>query len=703
MAVAALVPVASASFLEAQDAAKRAAEAKQASPFIQELAGHVRKRWVMNRDAKEKTIEPRLLQCLRQRKSEYDPGKLEAIKAQGGSEIYIGLSSLKCRGASGWLRDTLMGKGTEKPWGLKATPIPDLPPDVVEGIRQQLMQVAMQEIMMTGQQPNPDVMRQMATQMRDDAMAAMQDEAAQRVERMELKMEDQLIEGGFPAALDQFIDDLVTFPAAHIKGPVMRNRKKLKWQGNGLVPVDEIVKEWERVDPFNLYPAPWASNPNEGPLIERHKMTRDDLEALLGVEGYDEDAVRKVLSEFDTGTLNEWLAIDTQQPEAEGKDTSQVDKQETVDALQLWDTVQGKMLVDWGMDKGEVPDQDKSYAAEIWLIGNTVVKAVLNYDPLGRRPYYKASYEEIPGAYWGNGVCDLVRDTQDMCNAAARALSNNMGISSGPQVGINVSRLPAGENPSNMIPWKIWQFQNTDYQDASAPITFFQPQSNAQELMAVFEKFSQRADEDSGIPRYMTGEHAPGAGRTASGLSMLINNAGKALKQVISNIDSSVLSPLLERLYQHNLRYSQDPELIGDVNIIATGAMSLVVKEAAQVRRNEFLALVLNSPVASQIVGMPGIAELMRENAKTLDMNVDRLVPTRQKIDQMVAAQAAQQQAMMEVAMNPEMEQVQFQRDDQGNVTGATKKKPKNLLPDGSAAGGRDGSTMRNVVSGRNG
>ena len=86
------------------------------------------------------------------------------------------------------------------------------------------------------------------------------------------------------------------------------------------------------------------------------------------------------------------------------------------------------------------------------------------------------------------------------------------------------------------------------------------------------------ADEITGIPKYMTGQHVPGAGRTSSGLSMLISNAGKSIKQVIANIDHDVLTPMLERQYQRNLRYSEDPDLIGDVQIIAKGAMSLVVK-----------------------------------------------------------------------------------------------------------------------------
>jgi hypothetical protein len=262
-------------------------------------------------------------------------------------------------------------------------------------------------------------------------------------------------------------------------------------------------------------------------------------------------------------------------------------------------------------------------------------------------------------------------DAQNMCNAAARSLANNMGISSGPQVGVNVSRLPTGEDITQMHPWKIWQFRQSDYNDASPPLQFFQPNSNAGELMAVFTKFMELADEVSGIPRYMTGQHVPGAGRTSSGLSMLISNAGKSIKQVIGNIDHDVLNPMLERQYQRNLRYADDPDLIGDVQIIARGAMSLVVKEAEAVRKNEFLRLVLESPVAQQIVGTTGTAELMRDMASNLDINVDRLVPDRETL--LRQQEMAQQQMMMQ--------QMAAQQS-------------ANLQEDGSEKGGRDSNMI---------
>ena len=181
------------------------------------------------------------------------------------------------------------------------------------------------------------------------------------------------------------------------------------------------------------------------------------------------------------------------------------------------------------------------------------------------------------------------------------------------------------------------------------------------------------ADEVSGIPKYMTGSHVPGAGRTSSGLSMLMSNAGKSIKQVISNIDFDVLRPMLERQYQRNLRYADDPDLIGDVQILARGAMSLVVKEAEAVRKNEFLRLILESPVAQQIVGLPGTAELMRDMAGNLNTNVDRLVPSREDVQKQ--QEMAQQQAMM-------MQQMQAEQ------------QAANLQEDGTPQGGRQSNTI---------
>ena len=688
----ALVPFQSAAQLE--DEARAASQKSQSRPVIQSLAALVRDRWEEAKDAK-RDIEERMVDNLTRRRGKYDSQKLAQIRAFGGSEIFMGITSVKCRAACSWLRDTLMGTGLDRPWQLEHTPVPELPPDVVQSLQMGLMQQAYQQTLMTGMPPDPDTLRQQAQQMKEEAARQIREEAKLRVERMGQKIEDQLLEGGWGLAFSQFIDDIVTFPTAIVKGPVARNRKQLKWSGQELQPVEVVGLEWERVDPFMIYPAPWASNIHEGYLIERHRLTREALQAMIGVEGYDEAAIKTVLADFNAGGLHEWLWIDTERADAEGKESDAHDTDDLIDALQLWDSVQGDLLIEWGVPEAEIEDAFMSYPCEVWLVGGTVIRAVLNYDPLGRKPYYATSYEKVPGSFWGNAVVDLVRDPQDMVNASARALANNMGVASGPQVEVNTSRLPPGEDITQMYPWKIWQTEYHDFQDSSPAINFFQPESNAQELLGVLEKFATLADEYSGIPRYMTGEHVAGAGRTSSGLSMLINNAAKSLKHVVANIDADVITPMLERLYQHNLRYNADPDMLGDVRVIARGAMSLVSREAAAVRRNEFLQVVLGSPVAQEIVGPLGAAELLRENAKLLDINPDRLVPTREEMEQRMAQQ--QQMQMMMAQMQMEAQALGAPgpggpgQGPQGAVPG---KKPAPTLPDGSREGGRDSNAV---------
>jgi len=634
---------------------KAQAELTQNQPLIQGLAAYVRKCFDHAQTAKRQTMDDRLQKCVRQRRGEYDPEVLADIRKSGGSEIYMMLSSNKCRAAGSWVKDVMFGTKDQAPWDITHTAEPDISPTDVQDIVQTATNEAMQFEMQMGMAiTTEDQMRDLVQKVADRKVSDAKDKAERMMKRMRVKMEDQLQEGGFYKAVDAFIDDLTTFPYAVMKGPVPRKRKKVQWvqgQGGQYTPdiKDVIQLEWERVDPFQLYWAAHATDVDDGYLIERHQLTRGDLQALVGVEGYDEAAIKGALDTYGQGGLRDWLSTNnTEKLVAEGKSITAIysDVDVTIDALQFWGNVQGKMLVDWGMDEAEVADPLAEYSCEIWVVGQWVIKAMLNPNPCGDKPYYKTSYETIPGAWAGNGVCDLVRDAQSMCNSAARALCNNMGIASGPQVWVNVDRLATGEDVTQIYPWRIWQTGTDPYGGSTPPVQFFQPNSNAQELMAIYKEFSVLADEYSGVPRYMTGDSpAGGAGRTASGMSMLMGNAGKSIKQVIGNIDSDVTQPLIERLYYYNMRYSDDPELKGDARVVARGVNVLVAKEQAQVRMNEILQIIANNPMFVQIVGEEAIADLLREVCKPLNMNI---VPDKEVIRARVIQQ---QQIQMMMAM----------------------------------------------------
>lgn len=618
--------------------------AQQAQPAISGLAGHVRSLWTQAKEAKQ-SIEQRMIDAMYARRGEYTPAKLAQIREQRQPPIYMMVASGKMRQIESLLRDVIVGSGDEKPWTLRPTPTPQLPPQAQQALVDQLT-AEIEQALATGFQPSVEAAQVRLRQLSDELQPMLIEEARRHTERMERRMEDQLVEGGYMRALSGFIVDLATFPTAFVAGPVVRQRPALQWGPQGEMLVQTALQlEWERVDPFDVYPAPWARSIDEGPLIRRHRLSRQDLNEMIGVSGYSEAAIREVLRRYDDRGFREWTSIDSQRDTVEDKTTLSGVNTGLVDALQCWCSASGQMLLDWGMPSDQVPDPTKEYHIDAWLVDSHVIKAVLNADPLARRGLFATSFQRIPGSVWGNSPYDLMRDCQDMCNGAARALAANLAISSGPQVGIISNRLPAGEDVTEMYPWKIWQFESDPMGTSAAPITFFQPQSNANELMGVYERFSALADEYTGIPRYMAGFETAGAGRTASGMSMMISNASKIIRQVAGNIDADILVPMLEGLYYHNMRYGEDPDLKGDLKVVALGALALVTKEAAQVRTNEFLQATAN-PVDMQIIGLDGRAELLRHAVKRLDVNPNKVVPPpavlRQRQAEQLQAMAAQ-------------------------------------------------------------
>lgn len=601
-------------------------EYEQAQPVISALAGQVRRHFSIAKQAKL-LVHNNMLEAVYSRRGAYTPEKLAQIAEDDAQPIYMMLFATKARQAKALLADTLIGAGTDKPWTLRPSPKPDLPEeDLAEVMREAAAEVY--ERTVTGDPMEMEDIRSMLREAKANIEHEVAERAREDAEKAEVEIEDMLVEGGFNEAMAQFLDDITVFKTAFIKGPVLRNVPQLQWAASGHVTVYEGIKpEWERVDPFHIFPAPWAKTVNDGFLIERHRLSRSDLNAMLGVPGYSDAAIREVLATHGTGGLRNWADLDVSQASAEGSQAIQY-QDDLIDALQYWGSVSGDMLREWGMSEEDIPDVSKEYHVEVWLIGQWVIKAVRNSDPLGRRPYFGTSYSPVAGAFWGASLYDVIADCQNLCNAAARALTRNLGISSGPQVVVNLDAVPPGEDVTNMYPWKVWQVR-TDPANPNAhstPVSFFQPGSNASELMGVYEKFSVLADEYSGIPRYMAGVEGGSIGRTASGLSMMVGNASKTIKELVGNIDRNVTAPAVKRAYEWTLMYAPHKQLRGDVNIVARGALSLMVKETAQVRRNEFLRATANS-IDMQIIGVKGRAALLRESAKSLDMDVDDIVP----------------------------------------------------------------------------
>lgn len=627
--------------------------ARQASPVMLGITAHLKQCWDAARIARD-PITDVMLKAMRQRNGEYEADKLQAIKSQGGSEVYMMLTEVKCRAAESWLRDILLDNGSP-PWDIQPSPIPDLSPTEAGELQMAFAERVMEILQMSGTAPNKSQMAELKETVAQEFRFKILQAAQNRSDRMKVKIEDQFAQGGWADAFNDFITDVVTFPAAFVKGPIVRRQRYLKWEGKSLQPGERIAPEYERVSPFNMYPEPGITRINDGYLFEYHEMTRTQLADLIGVPGYDDAAIREVLRIGNTQSwVQEWQK--TAREVEERKFHTELRPTDVYDALEFWGKISGRMLREWGMDENEVPDEDTEYDANVWIVGNFVIKAVLNYDPLGEKPYAKTSFIKQPGSFWGRGIPEIIEDLQNVCNAAARALVNNMAVASGPQVEVNLERIPPNEDITQLQPWKIWQVLNDPLGSSAPAVRFNQPNDNANTLMGVYDRFSRLADDHSGIPSYIYGDtNVQGAGRTASGLSMLMGSAGKGIRQVVMHIDSDVIKPIVHRQYVYNMRYDPDESIKGDAQIIAKGAVNLAVKETVNVRRVEFLNATANE-FDMGIIGIEGRAALLREVAKGLQMPVDDVVPSRETLATKARASAAAQQMPAPGGGQPAME-----------------------------------------------
>ena len=610
------------------------------------LAGFVRGEFdVMrrHRDNQASGWSERLINALRVFNGIYDPAKLREIERFGGSKIFARIVAMKCRGASSLLRDVYLS--SDRPWGLDASDDPKVPPEIVDTVSR-LVQMEAQSLMQGGQPPDITKIRDRTQQLVEAARQAAKKKAENGARIGEDKLDEILKEGGFYKALAEFITDLPLFPFAVLKGPVVRIMPVVTWEGNQATIKQTPRLTWARVSPFDIWWTPGVSDIEDAAVIERTRLTRADLNDLMDLPGYNAEAIREILDLHGRGGLTgETDTLDSERAVQESRENPQLNQSRLIDCLAYVGNVQGRMLVDAGMSPETIPDPLRDYFVQIWTVGRWIIKVQLAPSPRKRHSYYITSFEKVPGTVVGNGLPDILNDVQDAGNATLRALINNMSIASGPQVTVNDDRVADNADGEDLYPWKRWHVTSDPMNGGAAlkPIDFFQPQSNAQELLGVYEKFVTMADELSAIPKYMSGAGAgSGAGRTASGLAMLMGNASKILQTVAANIDRDVIDPLLTSLFDMVMLTDQSGLLNGDEKVRVLGVAVAVQKETQRARQLEFLQITAN-PIDAQILGPRGRATILRHVSTTIGLPGEQIVPSDDELE-------AQQKAAQNVA-----------------------------------------------------
>ena len=500
--------------------------------------------------------------------------------------------------------------------------------------------------------------------------------AQKAARRMEKLIHDQIEESNGNSELRNALLESALLGTGIVKGPFNFNKKLHKWdtdeEGNrNYNPLEVRVPRIEFVSCWDFYPDPNATTMDECEFaIHRHKMNRSQLRQLRNMPYFDDEAIRNTIQMGANYVEKDF--------ESQLKDDSrsEEDVNSSFEVLEYWGMMDAEYAREVGIDVPDSVDDLDEVQVNIWTCGTYLLRAVLNPFTPYRLPYHAFPYERNPYNFFGIGVAENMDDSQQIMNGHARMAVDNLALAGSLVFDVDESALVGGQS-MEIYPGKIFRRQAGMPGQAIHGLKF---PNTAPENMMMFDKFSQLADEQTGIPSYSHGQTGvQSMTRTASGMSMLMGASSLNIKTVIKNLDDFLLRPLGESYFQWNMQFLEDElDVKGDLEVKATGTNSLMQKEVRSQRLTMFLQTAQNPAVAPFVK----ISKLISELAYSLDLDPDEILN-----DPEEAAMMAQIIGMQNAGQtNGEATQPTGEQSAMGGVQGAPQQ-PQDLGPTGTGGG----------------
>lgn len=611
--------------------------------------------------------EQRWLKDLRQVKGIYEPEVYAQLSRDERSRAFLRLTRSKAYTILARLMDLLFPANGDKNWEIEPTELPDIP----DYLAQQAAQIVQGEIAQMAQ-ADPEAMQGFDQDARLWQVA--KELAKQASTLMGEEMEDQLSDGRqkYRATIRKVVRSALWYGSGFLKGPMVDSKTIKRW---GQAPqVDEAsgqtFQAWgiqeQQVDrPYfdapsiwNVYPDMSVAELHDGTgIFERHVVTRHELSMVIAKQPrFDSAKIREYVAaipdgDYESKDFEDALLNLADERESEGYTAPKGKRR--YELIEYWGFVSGAELAESGIETGEDAMADE-YRANVWMLGPVVVKAVLHpFDGIDL-PYYAFYFDKDESSVFGEGVPSTMRDIQSLFNAAIRAAADNAAMASGPVGECNIDLLEPGEidTADQIRPRRIFLRKGRGADAQFPAYRFFTIPSNVSEFMAFAQFIQEYGDETTNIPRFLQGESngVKGAGKTASGLSMLMGAANISLSDLVKGFDDGITIPFITALYQWNMQFNPREDIKGDMLVKARGSTALMAKE----QRTQAINNVLMASNNQTDVPYIKRGDLWRDLVVAMDLPADRA-----RTDDEVQELQAQQQAPIEQALQQVVAQVQ--------------------------------------------
>jgi hypothetical protein len=456
---------------------------------------------------------------------------------------------------------------------------------------------------------------------------------------MEKQIIDQLQESNANKHLRSTAFEMALFGTGVMKGPFAIDKEYPNWGDNGeYSPIFKTIPQVNHVSVWNFFPDPDSTNIDQAQyVIERHKMSRTELRALKRRPYFRQSVIEEAIADGENYVKKYW--------EDDLTDYNQENYIDRFEVLEYWGMIDVEMLLEQNVDIPKELQDFEELQANIWVCNGKLLRAVLNPFKPAKIPYHAAPYELNPYSFFGVGLAENMDDTQTLMNGFMRMAVDNAVLSGNLLIEVDETNLVPGQDLS-VYPGKIFRRQGGAPGQAIFG-TKFPNVSN--ENLQLFDKARQLADESTGLPSFAHGQTGvSGVGRTAAGISMLMGAASGSIKTVIKNVDDYLLKPLGEGLFRFNMQFNFDPDIKGDLEVVARGTESLMANEVRSQRLMQFLQVASNPALAP----FAKFNYIVREIAKSMDLdptkvtnNMDEAILQAEMLKGMQGEQPQQPQA----------------------------------------------------------
>lgn len=501
----------------------------------------------------------------------------------------------------------------DRNWGIRPTPMPELA-DMM-GSNAQTVDPA------TGQ-PTGFTANEEAN--------AIMEAAKQAAEAMERSIDDSLTECKYNGESRKGIEDAVRLGTMVMYGPFPARQTSKIWLpqagGTQVLQINEsIVPASMRLDPWDCFFDPSCGNDHQAGrgFFMRRMVTRKQLRQLVGLPGYDEEAIRDVLR-----SPPQKLRV------AEGRVIRDMINE---DAYEMW-TYHGEIEpeeMEMLSSRTGDPLTDVDFGVLV-IVNDKVVGAMDSWVADRTLPVDVYCWRKADDSPFGYGLPDELEHQQRVVNSAWRQVMDNGRTSLGGQIVIKKGMVIPQNGSYEITPNKVWLAKD-ELDDVRSAMTTFEFNSHLQELLAIAQAAMQFADTESSMPQIMGGEQGS-APETVGGMVMLYNNANSVLRQRVKLYDDSITRPHIGRYYDWKMANDPDPAIKGDYEIDARGSTALIERDI----QNQALLNLANITNNPRYIPHLREREELKAILKAFKVNPEELLKPEDQVKQEMEAQAQQ-------------------------------------------------------------